>query len=608
MKDWCDSTAFVGVSFQKNGATHYGWIRIHISENCLNYYALDMAYNNMPETSIKAGQVNLSEKKGTLAYSNLIFYESDNGIISSKRNIDLYGSNFIKPSNNIYGYEYYDTNNVPSGLSLRLEYIKPTRIQVSFIGNAITHTSQSVSVELNLFLAIMKDVLEINLSQNLTIEFVEEYNIIYTVPEDITISYENNWKWFTLGIGDADYGLWYNNKILRLETYSKSAICIPIEINENFTDFELKPLQIDTIIGDSMAINNQWEYTTELEQQPIINENWKTAYAGIKFTIRENFHYGWLQIAVVNNTATLVDYAYNLKPETSIRAGQKLTDYGCIDPLALNFVPNATEQYGECIVCSNTEIPLNLMMYDSYGDGWNGYYLKIINSDNIEVESFTLYDNYEGNIEFCLEKGVYTYVLEGGIYLSEISWEIRYLDNIITSSSVNENSFDIQNVQENQTIVLPIGWSIISTYIKLEYNNIISFFNPIVTDLIIVKDYLGNVYLPNEGYNNIGNLIIGHAYQCKMSTSRNLVVAGTILEPELNEITLFNGWNLLGYLRVNNANCETIFSKIIDKIIIVKDYKGDIYLPSFNGYNSIGNLQAGKGYQIKVSEECIIVY
>lgn len=163
-------------------------------------------------------------------------------------------------------------------------------------------------------------------------------------------------------------------------------------------------------------------------------------------------------------------------------------------------------------------------------------------------------------------------------------------------------------MQENQTIELPIGWSIISTYINLEYNNIISFFNPIVTDLIIVKDYLGNVYLPNEGYNNIENLIIGHAYQCKMSSSRNLVVAGTILEPELNEITLFNGWNLLGYLRVNNANCETIFSKIIDKIIIVKDYKGDIYLPSFNGYNSIGNLQAGKGYQIKVSEECIIVY
>ena len=70
-----------------------------------------------------------------------------------------------------------------------------------------------------------------------------------------------------------------------------------------------------------------------------------------------------------------------------------------------------------------------------------------------------------------LEKGVYNHVLEGGIYLSEI-YRGRYLDNIIASSSVNESSFDIQNVQQNQTIELPIGWSIISKYINLEYNNI----------------------------------------------------------------------------------------------------------------------------------------
>ena len=142
-------------------------------------------------------------------------------------------------------------------------------------------------------------------------------------------------------------------------------------------------------------------------------------------------------------------------------AGQKLAEYGCMNPMALNYNPNATEQYGECIVCADNEVPLILMMSDSYGDGWNGYYLKI-NSGDIEVESFTLNSGYNSYIEFCLEQGSYTYELVGGSYLNEISWEITYIDTIVASSSwLNVSSFDIHQ-QIQLPIQLSMGWSIIS--------------------------------------------------------------------------------------------------------------------------------------------------
>ncbi|MCS5622868.1 MAG: hypothetical protein NZ735_02815, partial [Candidatus Marinimicrobia bacterium] len=51
----------------------------------------------------------------------------------------------------------------------------------------------------------------------------------------------------------------------------------------------------------------------------------------------------------------------------------------------------------------------------------------------------------------------------------------------------------------------------------------------------------------------------------------------------------------------NNSNAELVFDLIIDKILIVKNGIGDAYLPEW-GFNGIGDLQRGYGYQIKVTD------
>ena len=119
--------------------------------------------------------------------------------------------------------------------------------------------------------------------------------------------------------------------------------------------------------------------------------NGQTAYVGIKFTIAERFHYGWMQFQVseTGDEVVLIDYAYNTKPGEEIAAGQMFATYGCMDTLALNFNPYAIVDDGTCefpLDCG-TDVYMSLTTYDSYGDGWNNNYLTFLNSFGGEVET-----------------------------------------------------------------------------------------------------------------------------------------------------------------------------------------------------------------------------
>ena len=66
-------------------------------------------------------------------------------------------------------------------------------------------------------------------------------------------------------------------------------------------------------------------------------------------------------------------------------------------------------------------------------------------------------------------------------------------------------------------------------------------------------------------------------------------------------LDLFSGWNMIGYSCVNEETVDEALSLIINKIIIVKNNAGSVYLPEYN-FNGIGVFLPNQGYQIKVSE------
>ncbi len=424
--DWNGQTAFVGVEFQRGGNAHYGWIRLRVSESGDHYYALDMAYNEAPGAPIEAGEV----QGPVLAYTQTTFHESaaNTGSIGSHRLMELHGATWAE-FDAVGPGEGVEATNVPEGLTVHVERLNATQVEVSFAGSAMQHSDAAdVNVVLDWDPALIEGGSDgMDLTQSLTLDFADPYGIVHedVTPEgSVAVSSGGlEWKWFTWGVGDADFGLWYINDHFRLETYHKSGLCAPGSTN-------LALLQA----GDSIGAVGNWEYTTELETQHVISSpaypDWQgqIAYAGVKFTIAERFHYGWMRLEVSESgdAVTLLDYAYNAKPGEPIAAGQLFATYGCTDEAALNYNPFAVDDDGTCtypLDCGEDTL-LTLNLFDGYGDGWNGNELAFYDALGVWQAAFTLPSGDEGQTEFCLPTGCYTYTAGGGAYLAEISWTL----------------------------------------------------------------------------------------------------------------------------------------------------------------------------------------
>ena len=440
--EWNGQTAFAGVSFERNGFLHYGWIRLKVSADGRHYYVLDMAYNEAPNAPLLTGQV----QSPVLAYSNAVFHESEanDGTVSSERVIDLFGATWAEFSVLLEGAGF-TVSFVPEGLTARVERVTDTQVLLSFDGAATDHAKVDSPPSLQLVwdgALIEGETAGMALSQSLAIDFADPYAIVHAVIEEdaeIQIAHPGlEWKWFTLDVGDADFGLWYINDHFRFETYHKSGICVEGTTN-------LAALQA----GDSIGTSSNWEYFTELETQLVIASpdylDWRgtSAYAGFKFTVAERFHYGWMrfEVSMLGDSVKLVEYAYNAKPGEAILAGQQYADYGCTDSQALNFNPMASADDGTCTYPMNCgdDALLTLTLQDSYGDGWNGNVWGLWDGGGIEQAGFTLYSGSEGQVQFCLAPGCYTYTAGGGSYLEELSWTLHW-DTLLIASGVADDT------------------------------------------------------------------------------------------------------------------------------------------------------------------------
>jgi hypothetical protein len=124
-------------------------------------------------------------------------------------------------------------------------------------------------------------------------------------------------------------------------------------------------------------------------------------------------------------------------------------------------------------------------------------------------------------------------------------------------------------------------------------------FAPIVSSVKIVKNQNGAVYWPQFGLNNIGNMVLGQAYEVTMFSANTLIVYGIACNPAATPINLHTGWNHLAYLRLFQAPITTMMSSIAGTYQFVKNGTGQVYWPAFN-FNGIGNMKPGAGYRINM--------
>jgi hypothetical protein len=164
-----------------------------------------------------------------------------------------------------------------------------------------------------------------------------------------------------------------------------------------------------------------------------------------------------------------------------------------------------------------------------------------------------------------------------------------------------------QNTVAYQDIDLREGWGMVSARVRPYDSDLTEVYSGVIEGLEIAKDNNGNVYMPEWGFNGIGDWDFFQGYQYKMLESSILTVRGSRVIPQLNTITLASGWNMMSYLRKESADVAVTLAEIEESISILKDEDGQVYMPEF-GFNGLGNFNQGKGYQVKTLNEVSFTY
>ena len=86
-------------------------------------------------------------------------------------------------------------------------------------------------------------------------------------------------------------------------------------------------------------------------------------------------------------------------------------------------------------------------------------------------------------------------------------------------------------------------------------------------------------------------------------------LSGNYAVPEEHSITLPKGWNTIGYLQIEPEDAQLVFDGLIvaDNLVIAKDFNGNALLPEW-GFNGIGDMKPGEGYQLKVKDASSLTY
>lgn len=216
--------------------------------------------------------------------------------------------------------------------------------------------------------------------------------------------------------------------------------------------------------------------------------------------------------------------------------------------------------------------------------------------------------------------------------------------------SAGEEDMSASDYSEVHSYTYPAGWNIFSISIDVDgaydgeggtfvsSKNVATVFGALESysgNIIIVKNNGGAAYLPQYGFNGIGDFVNGQGYQMKLESEQTLTFKGnplSVADADGNRaygavIPLIRNWNLIGnplpaidalsseelehptwtqaFDGVTNPDYDDVLyllgdASVAGTLIIVKDNLGAAFLPQW-GFDGIGPMIAGQGYQMKIA-------
>ena len=132
----------------------------------------------------------------------------------------------------------------------------------------------------------------------------------------------------------------------------------------------------------------------------------------------------------------------------------------------------------------------------------------------------------------------------------------------------------ISSVEQDVPLFLPEGWSMFG-YSCFEQVNVIAAFETITDKVQLVKDYNGNVYMPEYGFNGIGDLESNQGYQIKTSQAITDFQFCPFIVPIVEGCIDLSAFNYNSLANTDDGSCIDVVEGCIDSL-------------SFN-YNQLAN-------------------
>jgi hypothetical protein len=160
-------------------------------------------------------------------------------------------------------------------------------------------------------------------------------------------------------------------------------------------------------------------------------------------------------------------------------------------------------------------------------------------------------------------------------------------------------------VQFGNSIVIPEGWSGLSSFTPPASSIITNVMSPILDDLVLIQSTTG-MYYPEMGINNLGVWTYNKGYKIKVANETVLSMPGC---PHANRtVSLPAGWNIMPVLSPCNVLLTEALAPIMSRVKVVKDVAGNkIFWPEM-GIETLKILEKNRAYYIYVTQSSSFTY
>lgn len=153
-----------------------------------------------------------------------------------------------------------------------------------------------------------------------------------------------------------------------------------------------------------------------------------------------------------------------------------------------------------------------------FNEGWNFLSTYINVGDDYSSDYF--YQPVVNTLIISKSNSGWAYIPEWGLiphmFYNDEGYQAKFsqADTLVVCGN--------QIIPEEYPITLEQGWNIMP-YLRDTPQDAIEALSAISSEIHLVKNILGQIYMPSWDYNGIGNLEPGHGYQIKMISEQTLI-------------------------------------------------------------------------------------